>query len=71
MRAGDQSASQDQGEIEEKLQADEANADRSRATPPEPPNTEEKQDPEHWLVTMQNRERGTTVDSEDQQRGTQ
>src|SRR5664279_3110047 len=69
MRAGDQSASQNQREIEKKLQRDEADADRSRAMLPEPPNTEEKQHAEQRLVTMEDRQRGTTIDGQNQHSG--
>ena len=67
MRAGDQSASQNQREIEKKLQRDEANADRLGAMLPEPPNAEEKQDAEQRLVTMEDRQRGTTINAQNQQ----
>jgi hypothetical protein len=64
MRACDQSASQNQREIEKKLQRDEAKADRSCAMLPKPPNTEEKQDAKQRLVTMENGQRGTAIDGQ-------
>jgi hypothetical protein len=70
-RARDQPAGQNQTKVEEKLKADKANADRSCAMLGEPPNTEEKQDAEQWLITMQDRQGGTAIDGKNQQSGTE
>src|SRR5450631_2791592 len=70
-RARDQPAGQNQTKVEEKLKADKANADRSRAMLGEPPNTEEKQDAEQWLITMQDRQGRTAIDGKNQQSGTE
>jgi hypothetical protein len=54
-RARDQAAGQDQTKIQEKLKADKANEDCSRAMLGEPPDGEEKQDAEQGLITVQDR----------------
>jgi hypothetical protein len=53
-RAGDQPAGQNHTEIQEDLKGNKADADCSRAVPGEPPDTEEKQDTEQGLITVQN-----------------
>jgi hypothetical protein len=60
-RARGQPAGQNQTKIEEKLKNDEGDEDSSRAVLKEPPDTEEKQDTEQRLISVQDRQGRTAI----------
>lgn len=55
---------QDEANIQEKLNPDEARKDSCVAMSGEPPNTEEKENPEQRLVAVQDRQGGAAKNSE-------